>query len=257
MAAVSTGSSSWIMVAATVCALVGCRPYRVPGSDAGPSVDPAPSSGGTPGAEGGSVAENDADITRYPDEKGVDHLLGVTRLAASNARTQAGPSAGTVVAALPPGTSVDKIAVRRGWFLVVFIDPRDPSAGRRELGWLDPTDFVAPTGKLPSIHCELPRVAVLHGGRETCDLPPAPTAAPGVPPLTPTLPTVSPTVPTAAPRPTRPLDVKQQGGACAGGYGKCGALCRLQCGSDGDCGLATAHCQAGFCLGPGAQPCAH
>jgi hypothetical protein len=52
------------------------------------------------------------------------------------------------------------------------------------------------------------------------------------------------------------LDVKATGGACPSGYRTCGAVCRLTCRADADCGLATAHCQAGFCLGPGARPCA-
>jgi hypothetical protein len=282
MRAVRARAGFLIVVAIAGGALSGCKPFRVPAGDAGADEDTAALEAGGVGVA--PVADNDADITHYPDEKPVDHLLGVTRLASSNARTQAGATAGTVVAALPPGTSVDKIAVRRGWFLVVFIDPKDPSAGRRVLGWLDQADFVAPTGKLPSIHCELPRTAVLHGGRETCETVcgacPAgqactgsgeavsagvPGAAvkycAGVAPTAPTVPSAGPTVtavPEAgpAPHPTRPLDVKQQNGACPGGYATCGALCRLQCASDADCGLASAHCRAGFCLGPGAQPCA-
>lgn len=239
---------AWLVGLAVASALLGCRPFRASSGDGGPGDDLGVAGSDAAGGSGGPIADNDGDITRYTDEKAVDHVLGVTRLVASNARTQAGATLGTVVAALPPGTSVDKIAVRRGWFLVVFIDPKDPGAGRRELGWLDPVDFVAPTGKLPALHCEMPRVAVLQGGRWTCALP--------APAVTPTVPTVTP-VPEAgpAPKPSRPLDVKQQGGACPGGYGKCAALCRLQCGKDADCGLATAHCQAGFCLGPGAQPC--
>ena len=257
-------------------AVLSCRPFRIPPGDAG-----ADDAGGGPGGGGESngspIADNDADITRYPDEKAVDHVLGVTRLAASNARTQAGANAGTVVAALPPGTSVDKIAVRRGWFLVVFIDPRDPSQGRRVLGWLDPADFVAPSGRRPAVHCEMPRVVVAHSGvlscERVCGACPAGQAcngagqlvsdgSPGAPvsyctSVAPSVPTIPPLPgPAPAPRPSRPLDVKQQNGACPGGYGKCGAVCRLQCGADADCVLATAHCQAGFCLGPGAQPCA-
>jgi hypothetical protein len=239
---------SWLLAGVIVCALLGCRPFRASTGDGGPAEDPGGETADAAGGIVGPIADNDADITRYPDEKAVDHLLGVTRLAASNARTQAGGNVGSVVAALPPGTSVDKVAVRRGWFLVVFIDPKDPGAGRRLLGWLDPTDFVPPTGKLPAVHCEMPKVPVVVAGKWTCAIPaaPGPSTVPTVPPL----PEAGP-----APKPSRPLDVKQQGGACPGGYAKCSALCRLQCGKDADCGLATAHCQGGFCLGPGAQPC--
>ena len=247
--------ATWVLVLAGACALSACRPFRASTGDGGSAWDPGGDGADAAGGNVGPIADNDADITRYPDEKAVDHLLGVTRLVASSARTQAGASLGSVVAALPPGTSVDKIAVRRGWFLVVFIDPKDPGAGRRLLGWLDPVDFVGPTGKLPAVHCELPKVPVLVAGKWTCAAP-APTV-PGTvptgrrsPPTVPSLPEAGP-----APRPSRPLDVKQQAGACPGGYAKCGVLCRLQCGRDADCGLASAHCQGGFCLGPGAQPC--
>jgi hypothetical protein len=65
-------------------------------------------------------------------------------------------------------------------------------------------------------------------------------------------------VPDANKGPTRPLDEKKNAnGTCNAGYASCGAMCRLTCKADGDCGLATAHCTGGFCLGPGAQPCAH
>jgi hypothetical protein len=268
-----------LVLLALLCAVVSCRPFRIPAGDAGAGDDSGAGPGGGGESNVGPIADNDADITRYPDEKAVDHLLGVTRLAASSARTQAGASAGTVVAVLPPGASVDKIAVRRGWFLVVFIDPKDPGEGRRVLGWLAPTDFVAPSGKRPAVHCEMPRVAVAHGGAQTCELvcgacpvgegchgagQRVTDGVPGAPVsycsgVLPPLPTVAPLpgpAPAPTPRPRRPLDVKQQNGACPGGYGRCGAVCRLQCAADSDCVLETAHCAGGFCLGPGAQPCA-
>ncbi len=57
---------------------------------------------------------------------------------------------------------------------------------------------------------------------------------------------------------TTPLDIKKPAsGTCPGGYGSCGAMCRATCKADADCELSTAHCSAGFCLGPGAVPCAH
>ncbi|MGA2450369.1 MAG: hypothetical protein ABTD50_16980 [Polyangiaceae bacterium] len=56
--------------------------------------------------------------------------------------------------------------------------------------------------------------------------------------------------------PPKLLDVKQAPpGKCPAGYGLCGAMCRLRCAKDGDCGLGTAHCQGGFCLGPSARAC--
>jgi hypothetical protein len=249
--------ASWISALAVACAVVACKPFHLTTGDGGAGGDLGVGGGDAGGTNVGPIADNDGDVTRYPDEQVVDHVLGVTRLAASSARTQAGAGQGAVVAALPPGTSVDKIAVRKGWYLVVFIDPKDPFAGRRLLGWLDQVDFVGPTGKPPAIHCELPKIAALRGGQWTCVTPPPPGSAP-VPSLAPTSPPL-PTTPTAVPtaRPSRPLDVKQQNGACPGGYARCGAMCRAQCGSDADCGLASARCAGGFCLGPGASPCAN
>jgi hypothetical protein len=54
---------------------------------------------------------------------------------------------------------------------------------------------------------------------------------------------------------TTPLDIKKPAAGCPGGYGSCGAMCRATCKVDADCDLSTAHCSAGFCLGPGAVPC--
>jgi hypothetical protein len=56
--------------------------------------------------------------------------------------------------------------------------------------------------------------------------------------------------------PVRKFDVKLVSGKCPGGYRTCGAGCRLACAKDTDCSRATARCQNGYCLGPGAVPCA-
>jgi len=58
------------------------------------------------------------------------------------------------------------------------------------------------------------------------------------------------------PGPVKKLDVKLVGGQCPAGYRACGAGCRLTCTKDADCEFATAHCLSGYCLGPGATPCA-
>ncbi len=60
----------------------------------------------------------------------------------------------------------------------------------------------------------------------------------------------TPAVPAA-----KPLDWKPEKGQCPAGYGTCGAMCRLQCTKDADCGGAGAHCQGGFCIAPGKLPC--
>ena len=65
-----------------------------------------------------------------------------------------------------------------------------------------------------------------------------------------------PPLPKDAGPPPKKLDVKLVSGQCPSGYRTCGAGCRLACAKDTDCSLASAHCQNGYCLGPGAQPCA-
>jgi hypothetical protein len=59
----------------------------------------------------------------------------------------------------------------------------------------------------------------------------------------------------AAAPPSKPLDWKPEKGQCPAGYGTCGAMCRLECSKDADCGGGGAHCQGGFCLAPGKLPC--
>jgi hypothetical protein len=59
----------------------------------------------------------------------------------------------------------------------------------------------------------------------------------------------------AAPAPSKALEWKPDKGQCPTGYGTCGAMCRLECTKDADCGGGAAHCQGGFCLAPGKLPC--
>ncbi|HEY6463129.1 MAG TPA: hypothetical protein VIY73_23325 [Polyangiaceae bacterium] len=224
--------------------LLGCPRVKPVESDAGAagggSAVSAPSA--VP-QEPAQIAANDFEITRYPDERPMNHVLGATRVAASDARTQASASLGAVVERLPPGTPVDEIAERPGWKLVVFVDPKDRTESRRVLGWLPDADFGAPS------------VRRADGGPVPVPTP-LPAPLPGPTGSLTAVPTTSPTAVPTTPHPTRALDVKQEHGACAGGYAPCGAMCRLRCGSEADCGGAAARCAGGFCLAPGAQPCA-
>jgi hypothetical protein len=179
-----------------------------------------------------AAAANEADVTRYPDEAPIDHVLATTHVFASSARTQASATAGTVVGSLKAETDVDEIAERQGFALVYFIDPKDQS--RKLLGWVSKVDFAVPPAAVG--------VRPLADGG----------AAPAPPPAT--GPATVPAPPATAPQ--RTLDVRQEHGACPGGYSRCGAMCRLQCGSSADCG-GTARCFHGLCLGAGSAPCAH
>jgi hypothetical protein len=226
-----------VLVAAMAAAgLLGCPKVRPAESDAGASSGTSTASGPSTAPAGPvQIAANDFEITRYPDERPMNHVLGATRAAASDARTQASGSHGAVVERLPPGTPVDEIAERPGWKLVVFVDPKDPTESRRVLGWLPDADFGAPS------------VRRADGGQAPVPTP-LPTPLPG--------PTVLPTAAPTTPHPARALDVKQEHGACPGGYAPCGAMCRLRCGGDADCAGGGARCAGSYCLAPGAAPCA-
>jgi hypothetical protein len=176
-------------------------------------------------------AANEADITRYPDEMPIDHVLATTHVFASGARTQASATGGTLVGSLKAETDVDEIAEHQGFALVYFIDPRD--ASRKLLGWVSKVDFSVPSAAVGVVK------------------PVGPDAGTAPPPPPATAPATAPAAP-----PARALDVRQDHGACPGGYARCGAMCRLQCGTSADCG-GSARCLHGLCLGMGSAPCAH
>jgi hypothetical protein len=218
-----------VVLASLAAALVLGACSRKPVDKSPEAEAPAPVASEAPEAAGPVVAAaaNEADITRYPDETAIDHALATTHAFASSARTQASATAGSLVDSLKAETDVDQIAERPGFVLVNFIDPKDPS--RKLLGWIAKGDFTAAP-------------AATHHVTDAGTAPgPAPTPAPTPVPI-----------PTPVPR---ALDVRQDHGACPGGYARCGAMCRLQCATGADCGGA--HCLHGFCLGPGSAPCAH
>jgi hypothetical protein len=252
---------------------MGC-PKKQAATDAG-------ADDGAAAAEAGPapLATNEAAVSRYPDETAVNHVTLASKWTASNVRTQAGQGGGDLVAVLKAGTEVDKIAERQGYSLVVFNDPSDPS--RKEMGWVSQVVFTPePPRKHVPLHCTGGQVAILlQAGEETCVTPctqdsacPKNTVcngagvlsmngAPGAatkfcgPSAAPTPPAPA-AVDAGGPPGPKKLDVKKGAdGKCPGGYAACGAICRMQCGKDTDCGVAGARCQGGFCQGPGSAPC--
>jgi len=212
----------WAAVSTMACVLVAC-PARTKNTGDG-GDDGAASASAVVEAGPAPLAANDSSVTRYPDETSINHAA-VSTVVVANARTQAGPG-GELVAALKRGTECDKIAQRQGYDLVLFPDPSD--ATRKEMGWVSQGAFSA---ELPA-----PKRAVDAGT--------TPSAVPA-------------TVDAGGGPPARSPDVRKNAdGSCPAGYAACAAnYCRLQCKSDSDCG-GSAHCQAGFCMRPGAAPCA-
>ncbi|HEY8040836.1 MAG TPA: hypothetical protein VIF15_13620 [Polyangiaceae bacterium] len=279
----------WVAVS-SMTLLLACPPKKAVddgGADSAPTATAEVEAGPAP------LAANQSDITRYPDETSINHAPISTRWSISNVRTQASTTSGDLVASIKSGTACDKIAEHGNFFLVVFDDPSDPN--KKDMGWISQAVFSPePPYKHIPIKCPVGDVAILlQGGLEQCvvqctqdsncpsgnvctgdgilsnnGVPAGPIqfcrvgthpADAGPPPPPPPVVDAGPTPPPAAdagpPKPSKPLDVKKVNGACPGGYAACGAVCRLSCKVDGDCGIASAHCASSFCLGPGSQPC--
>lgn len=200
--------------------LLGCPSLlKKKGEDGG--ADGSTEAGASASAEAGpvAVASNDSDVTHYPDQTPANNETLTTHITAA-ARTEAS-NAGKLVADVRPGTECQKLADHEGFDLVVFPDPKD--ATQKLEGWV--------------FHTAFGWVAPVHPA--DAGAPPAVADGGSAPACTP-----------------KPLDLKKNAnGSCNPGYASCGAMCRATCKADADCCLATAHCQGGYCLGPGAQPC--
>ncbi|MFO0663457.1 MAG: hypothetical protein U0174_05870 [Polyangiaceae bacterium] len=98
-----------------------------------------------PAADGPAV--NEKNITRYPTERKVDETA--TTLREFDVRQS--PPTGAVVAHIPAGTSVKKIATMPGAALVTFTAPN----GEKTMGWLGDQAFEvmpeAPTPNTPNV----------------------------------------------------------------------------------------------------------
>ncbi len=214
----------WAIVSSLSVVLLGCPSLlkKHQADDGGGDGGPAASASAGPEASV-AVASNDSDVTHYPDQSPANNETLTVRMMVA-ARTEASAAGGKLVAELKAGTQAQKLADHEGFDLVVFPDPKDPTSKLE--GWVHATAFgVAPT----PVHVD--------GGTT----PPATTDGGSTPACKP-----------------QPLDLKKNAnGTCNPGYSACGAMCRMTCKADADCCLATAHCQGGFCLGPGATPCGH
>jgi hypothetical protein len=203
------------------------------GGDAGQDAAPEAAAPGDVTADGAaapgadtSEAINAAEMTRYPDEKPVDHAP-ITAEGGGNMRSQAGPG-GDLVMILKHGTEVEKLAEHGNYYLVLADDPKDSS--KKLMGWITEAAFNG--GAHPS--------TIVTTGDAGAHTTPVAVVDAGV-----------------KPAPLRPLDIhKNANGTCAAGYASCSALCRATCKVATDCGpIPLVKCSEGFCLGPGALPC--
>jgi hypothetical protein len=220
----------WVAVAAMASALVAC-PLKKPGASDGGEDGSAEASAVAAAPEARPAdAINASEMTRYPDEKPVDHAP-LTAEAGGNMRTQAGPG-GDLVMVLKRGTEVEKVAEHGNYYLVVADDAKDPS--KKLMGWIAQAAF---NGDGP----HRAPAEVGDGGVHHVDAGTKPVVVDAG----------------TKPGPLRVLDIhKSADGSCAAGYAPCSALCRATCKTVSDCGpLPLVTCTGGFCLGPGAQPC--
>ncbi len=211
----------WIAVPAVASTLLACSMLKKPGAADAGADGGGEATAAVPVEAGPAEAVNESELTRYPDEKPVDHAT-LTAEAGGNLRTQAGPG-GDLVIVLKHGTEVQKVAEHGGYYLVIADDPKDPT--RKLMGWAAESAF----GAEPARKHEPERGDA--GAKPGVDA--------GAKPAT----------------PGKPLDVKKVNGACPTGYAPCSAICRLTCKAPSDCEDPAAHCTAGFCLGPGAAVC--
>jgi hypothetical protein len=265
--------------------LIGCPPRAQNKGDGGADGGgedalAAADDGATP------LAANQADITQYPDQTQVNHAPLSTEWLVSNVRTQASTTS-DLVAVIRRGTAADKIGEYNGFYLILFTDPSDSS--RQLMGWVSHSVFSAePPHPHVTIHCPAGQVAILlQAGAEQCVVEcqtdgNCPTGLicdgdgvlsnngqpgssinfcrigkrTGPPPPPPPVVDAGHATVVDAGTAAKPLDVhKDKNGNCPAGYKACNIGCRLTCTSAADCGVSTATCQSGFCLGPRATPC--
>jgi hypothetical protein len=215
----------WVVVASMASALVACSMLKKKGAPDGGEDGATASASAEPSAAPaqGTLAANEAQITRYPDEKAFDHAT-LTTESPANVRTQAG-SGGDLVVVLKKGTEVDKIAEHGGSYLVIADDPKDPS--RKLMGWVVEVTFGAEPG--PRRHD--------HDGGASGPVEAGTTADAGKAPA-----------PTPSAQPSAFVCVKQSPpGKCPAGYVVSQAVCRAACKAATDCKGPDPKCNGGFC----------
>ncbi len=126
-----------VALAATASALMSCSLLKKPGAvDGG---EDGPSGSASAAVEAGPIGEavNQSEMTRYPDEKPIDHAP-LTTESGGMMRTQAG-AGGDLVVVLKKGTEVQKIAEHESYYLVLADDPKD--ATHKLMGWIAESAF--------------------------------------------------------------------------------------------------------------------
>jgi hypothetical protein len=203
----------WVAAALTVSLVPACSMMKRDGADAGDGGE-AEAAVAVVEAAAPTLAANESDVTRYPDEKATAGST-LTTEGSAELRTEVG-SGGKLVVVVKKGTEVDKVAEHASHYLVVAEDPRD--ATRKLMGWTADSAFSAGSGyrgAAPNEHNE-------HPTKTDAGATPAPTV-PGF------------------------SCVKQEQGKCAAGFKVSGAVCRLACKTPAECKGPEPKCNEGLC----------
>ena len=221
------GWGAWLCVAGV---LSGCSMLKKAPADAGDEGG-AEAAVAVVEAAAPAVAVNEADVTRYPDEKATAGST-LTTEGPAELRTEVGPG-GKLVVDLKKGTEVDKVAEHANHYLVIAEDPRD--ATRKLMGWSGEGAFTGGGyghGSLVPHAGDGGAVAAGDAGHAVASA----DAGGGAPP--------APATPAAA----GGSCVKQgAGGTCPAGFKANGAVCRFVCKAPTDCKGPDPKCNGGLC----------
>ncbi len=117
----------------------------------------------TPPPQETSLADNEDDIARFPDETKLDNVAASLLRPGS---VREAPVTGAVVTTLAKGASVTQLAQRDKYFLVVFPDPKN--ASKKTMGWLHQDAFSAVLsvldGGVKALTCKAPEIALWSDG---------------------------------------------------------------------------------------------
>lgn len=221
-------ASLWLaaLASATLCFGPGCKKASTASAtdagDAGPMAPVAEVE-----AAAAPLASNEADVTRYADEKPTPGST-LTTESPADLRTEIG-AGGKLVVLVKKGTEVSKVAEHSNHYLVVAEDPRDPT--RKLMGWASDLAFGGAGGGVHAgpgaVH---PGDAGVDGGAADAGPKVASTDAGGGAAANPGL-----------------SCVKQQAGKCTAPYVASQAVCRLPCKATAECKGPEPKCNGGFC----------
>jgi hypothetical protein len=156
-----------LLVVGLSAALFGCPKKEQAAADAGAPTASAPTASASAAAP--QLADNQADVTQYPDQVAAAGNAPVGWFVA-NVRSQASSGA-PLISVLKKGTDTTKIATKDTFTLITFKEPSAP--GRTLMGWMDTRAYqpqIWDAGP-QCVGCPAGLVSImLEGGHQQCVL---------------------------------------------------------------------------------------